>query len=49
MSAVCIPKKLDIASSTASKSAMRARQIVEEHGLKLLEDDKSGNPRNVPY
>ena len=49
MSAVSISKKLNIASSTASESAMRGRQIVEEHGLKLLEEDKSENPRNVPY
>jgi len=49
MSAVSISKKLKIASSTASESAMRGRQIVEEHGLKLMEEDKSENPRNVPY
>ena len=48
MSAVSISKKLNIASSTASESAMRGRQIVEEHGLKLLEEDKSEKPRNVP-
>ena len=48
MSAVSISKKLNIASSTASESAMRGRQIVEEHGLKLLEENKSENPRNVP-
>ena len=48
ISAVWIAKKLNIASSTASESAMRGRQIVEEHGWKLLEDDKSENPRNVP-
>ena len=48
MSAVSISKKLNIASSTASESAMRGRQIVEEHGWKLLEEIKSGNPRNVP-
>jgi putative transposase len=47
MSAVSISKKLNIASSTASESAMKGRQIVEEHGWKLLEEDKSGNPRNV--
>ncbi|CAB1058290.1 hypothetical protein D1BOALGB6SA_3046, partial [Olavius sp. associated proteobacterium Delta 1] len=41
--------KLNIASSTASESAMRGRQIVEEHALKLMEEDKSENPRNVPY
>ncbi len=41
-------EKLNIASSTASESAMRGRQIVEEHGLKLLEEDKSENTRNVP-
>jgi len=47
MSAVSIAKKLNIASSTASESAMKGRQIVEEHGWKLLEEDKSVNPRNV--
>ena len=49
MSAVSISRKLKIASSTASESAMRGRQIVEEHGLKLLEEDKSEYSRNVPY
>lgn len=29
-------EKKNIASSTASESAMRGRQIVEEHGLKLF-------------
>jgi putative transposase len=48
MSAVSISKKLNIASSTASESAMRGRQIVEEHGWKLLEEEKSENTRNVP-
>ena len=48
MSAVSISKKLNIASSTASESAMRGRQIVEEQGWKLLGKDKSENPRNVP-
>jgi putative transposase len=48
MSAVSISRKLKIASSTASESAMRGRQIVEEHGWKLLEEDKSENSRNVP-
>ena len=33
-----ISKKLNIASSTASESAMKGRQIVEDHGWKLLED-----------
>jgi putative transposase len=46
MSAVSISKKLNIASSTASESAMKGRQIVEEHGWKLLEEDKSENPRS---
>ena len=41
MSAVGISKKLNIASSTASESAMRGRQIVEEHEWKLLEEDES--------
>ena len=49
MSAVSKLNKLNIASSTASESAMRGRQIVEVHGLKLLEEDKSGNPRNVIF
>jgi hypothetical protein len=44
MSAVSISKKLNIASSTGSESAVRGRQIVEEHELKLLEEDKSENP-----
>lgn len=48
MSGISISKKLHIASSTASESAMRGRQIIEEHGWKLLEEDKSENPRNVP-
>ena len=48
MSAVSISKRLNIASSTASESVMRGRQIVEEHGWKLLEEDQTENPRNVP-
>ena len=48
MSAVSLAKKLNIASSTASESAMRGRQIVEDSGWKLLEEDKSENPRYVP-
>jgi hypothetical protein len=50
MSAVEISKKLNIASSTASESAARGRQIVEKQGLKLLDEDinKSDNPRSVP-
>ena len=43
-----IVRPLNIAASTASESAMRGRQIVEERGLKLLEEAKSENPRNVP-
>jgi hypothetical protein len=39
MSAVGISKKLNIASSTASESATRGRQIVEKQGLKLLDED----------
>ena len=39
MSAVEISKKLNIASSTASESVMRGRQIVEEQELKLLDED----------
>jgi REP-associated tyrosine transposase len=39
MSAVGISKRLNIASSTASESATRGRQIVEEQGLKLLDED----------
>jgi len=48
MSAVSLAKKLNIASSTASESAMRGRQIVEDRGWKLLEGDETVNPRNVP-
>jgi hypothetical protein len=48
MSAVSISKKLNIASSTASECPMRGWQIVEEQGWKLLEEDKSEKPRNVP-
>ena len=48
MSAVSISKNVNIASSTASESAMRGRKIVEEHGWNLLEEDKSENPRSVP-
>jgi chromosomal replication initiation ATPase DnaA len=39
LSAVEISKKLNIASSTASESAVRGRQIVEGQGLKLLGED----------
>jgi len=39
MSAVGISKKLNIASSTASESATRGRQIVEKQGLRLLDED----------
>jgi REP-associated tyrosine transposase len=38
MSAVGISKKLNIASSTASESVRRGRRIVEEQGLKLLDE-----------
>lgn len=38
MSAVEISKNLNIAASTASESATRGRQIVEEQGLKLLDE-----------
>jgi putative transposase len=48
MSAVSISKKLNIAFSTAGECAMRGRLIVEEHGWKLLEEDKSENPRMSP-
>jgi len=48
LSAVSISKRLNIAASTASESAMRGRKIVEEHGWNLLEENKSVNPRNVP-
>ena len=48
MSAVSLSKKLDIAPSTASECAMRGQKIVEEHGWRLLEENKSVNPRNVP-
>ena len=33
--------KMDIVLLTMNKSAMRGQQIVEEHGLMLLEEDKS--------
>jgi hypothetical protein len=39
MSAVGISQKLNIPSSTASESVTRGRQIVEEQGLKLLDED----------
>jgi REP element-mobilizing transposase RayT len=39
MSAVEISKKLNIASSLASESAARGRQIVEQQGLKLLDEE----------
>ena len=39
MSAVSISKKLNIASSTASESAMRGRQIVKELGWKHLNEE----------
>lgn len=48
METVWISKKLNIASSTANESALRERQIVDEHILKLLDESKSENPRNVP-
>jgi chromosomal replication initiation ATPase DnaA len=47
MSAVSISKRLNIAASTASESAMRGRKMVEEHVWNLLEENKSENPRNV--
>ena len=37
--AVEISKKLNIASATASESVVKGRQIVEEQGLKLLDED----------
>jgi REP element-mobilizing transposase RayT len=39
MSAVGISKRLNIASSTASESVTRGRQIVEEQGLKLFNEE----------
>jgi hypothetical protein len=39
LSAVEISKKLNIASSTASESVARGRQIAVEQGLKLLDED----------
>jgi putative transposase len=39
LSAVEISKKLNIASSTASESVARGRQIAEEQGLTLLDED----------
>jgi len=41
--------KMNIVLSTASQSAMRGRQMDEEHGLKLFEADQSENPTNVIY
>jgi hypothetical protein len=38
LSAVEISKKLNIASSTATESVVRGRQIVEEQGLTLLNE-----------
>jgi len=38
MSAVGLSKKLNIASSTAIEWFTRGRQIVEEQGLKLLDE-----------
>jgi len=38
-------KKINIASSSASESALRGRQIVAEHGWSLLEEPETGNPR----
>ncbi len=51
MSAIGISKKLNIASSTASESAARGQQIVEQQGLKLLDEDikEYENSRNVPF
>ena len=48
MSAIWISKKLNIAASTASDCAMRGQKFLEDHGWKLLEENKSVNPRNVP-
>jgi hypothetical protein len=39
LSAVVISQKSKIASSTASESVVRDRQIAEEHGLKLFDED----------
>jgi hypothetical protein len=39
MSAVGISQKLKIASSTASESIARGRQIVEEQRLRLLDEN----------
>ena len=39
ISAAEISTRLHIASSTASESVARGRRIVEEQGLKLLDDD----------
>jgi len=41
-------EKINIAPS-AAESAIRGQKIVKDHELKVLEDDKSVNPRNVPY
>jgi hypothetical protein len=42
---------LNIASSTASESVARGRQIAEELELKLFDADieKTEKPRNVPF
>jgi hypothetical protein len=39
MSGVGISKRLNIASATASESAMKGRQIVKDQGLKLWDEE----------
>ena len=39
-------KKLKIASSTESESAVKEGQILKEHGLELFKDGKSEKPSN---
>jgi hypothetical protein len=48
MSGVGILKRLNSGSSMAGESAMGGRQIVEEHGLKVLEEDKSEESPLLP-
>jgi REP-associated tyrosine transposase len=39
MSAIEISKKMNLAPSTASESAVRGRQIIEKQGFRLLDED----------
>jgi len=42
MTAVGLSKKLNISQSTASEAVMRDRVIVEEKGLRLIDDEGIG-------